>query len=158
MNVRVTVNSAGIVQRMKERENLVSQRMGELAYTLAKQGSEVVRTNLSRAEYDGDERVGVAPEKRATGAAVLATGQAITFLEFGAGVRYGEGYPGTRPPGIVGIGQYGQGHGANIEGWTFIDAAGNMQHTYGNAPYAPMYYAAKTMATLVEPMARMVFV
>lgn len=77
---------------------------------------------------------------------ISASGYEVCFIEFGAGVRYGYGYRGERPPGIVGIGEYGLGGGKNPRGWWF-SKDGQSHHTFGNPPAEAMY---KTVQDLAE--------
>ena len=52
--------------------------------------------------------------------AMIVAGGAAIWIEFGTGVFHNEPdeYP-ERPPGIGGIGEYGQGQGENPEGWYY---------------------------------------
>lgn len=147
----------GIIDRLKAREEKFPEKTRAFAYTLAESGTKIAQNLFSDAVYQGNGSVGVRAEKKTFGAAVVASGPGVAFIEFGAGVALGNGYPGTRPPGIVGIGQYGYGRGANIEGWTYIDESGNMQQTIGNAPYAPMFNTATQLRAMLPEASRAVF-
>lgn len=79
---------------------------------------------------------------------ISVQGEQVCFIEFGSGVRFGYGYLGPKPEGIVPIGEYGKGKGKNPKGWWFKDeASGKGVHTYGNPPAMAMY---STMNDLCE--------
>lgn len=93
-------------------------------------------------------------EPSENGFRIVAGGDDICFIEFGAGVYHNgaESYPGERPPGIVGIGQYGAGHGMQ-EWWWVVDKLG----TNGTPTMKPMWEAAYEMRSRIEEVAREVF-
>ena len=127
---------------------------------LAEYGAEDARLRFAAARYAGTNDVTVATGESEGHATVDARGEAVAFIEFGTGVRYGNGYPGERPDGIVGIGEYGDKRGATGKPWAYWGDPGNagwvpknsrgesiwgLAMTYGNAPNAPMYHAANRM-------------
>ena len=127
---------------------------------LAELGAADAQLRFAAARYAGTNDVTVSVGEADGHAEVIAHGEAVAFIEFGTGVRYGNGYPGERPEGIVGIGEYGDKHGATGRPWAYKGAQGNagwqarkkngepiegLSLTYGNAPNAPMYRAANRM-------------
>ena len=136
---------------------------------LAEYGAEDARLRFAAARYAGTNDVTVATGESGGHATVDAHGEAVAFIEFGTGVRYGNGYPQARPDGIVGIGEFGKGHGATGKPWTYRGEPGNagwpvtrkngksragVAMTYGNAPNAPMYHAANRMREQAGETAR----
>ena len=90
---------------------------------------------------------------------IHADGKAVAFVEFGAGVFYnglGGGKHPTRPPGIVGIGEYGKGKGKQ-QAWGFVGEDGEVYITRGTPEQPGMWLAAQTMRENVERIAREVF-
>lgn len=93
---------------------------------------------------------------------VEANGKDVCFIEFGAGVYYNgaEPYPGgltNRTSEIVGIGQYGKGHGKQ-NGWYFNDENGGPTHyTYGTLAAKPMWFAANKVQSELTKIANEVF-
>ena len=87
---------------------------------------------------------------------IQANGKDVAFVEFGAGVRFGQGYQGERPEGIVGIGEYGKGRGKNPKGWWY-SKDGESKHSYGNPPAQVFYNTMNDLAEKVEDIAREVF-
>jgi len=151
--ITITSNINQVVARLKAYEARIPTKLKMLAERLAEYGKVSIAAGFSAAAYDGDSSFSVNVVETANGCSVVVNGQAVAFIEFGAGVRYGYGYPGVRPPGIVGIGEYGQGQGANLDGWYF----GEGIHTYGNQPYAPIYYTAKELRAKILTIAEGVF-
>lgn len=150
------------VADLKEKADELCNRLAELGCTRAK-------LDFSNAIYDGVNDVDVHVEPIDNGYKVVATGNAVMFIEFGAGVYYnGSGsYPGELPPGVVGIGEYGQGRGKN-DWWLYPGPPGNaggvpstsvpgMTITHGNPPAAAMYHAEQDVRNAVERIAREVF-
>lgn len=124
---------------------------------------------FKHAAYDGVNDVKVHREKLENGYAVIASGEAAAFIEYGSGVYHnGSGsYPGEIPPGIVGIGQYGKGLGSNPY-WFYTgqpgNAGGELAHgrtnstiTHGNPPAAIMYRAEQIAIHAAQRAADEVF-
>ena len=101
--------------------------------------------------------ISVTVEPIGNGYAVVAEGVEVMFVEFGAGVYYNgsESYPGERPEGVVGIGEYGKGHGKQ-DAWGYKDGDG-VTIARGNMPSAAMYYAKEDIRRDIERIAREVF-
>lgn len=98
------------------------------------------------------------PEETDDGYIVRATGDEILFIEFGAGATYGEGHPDTL--GEFGVGTYpGKGHWNDPNGWTFYDnnSESGLTHTYGNEPFAGMYYGRMMAEQSIDVIADEVF-
>ena len=146
----------------KDKADEVCKRLAELGCTRAK-------LDFSNAIYDGVNDVDVHVEPIDNGYKVVASGNAVMFIEFGAGVYYnGSGsYPGELEPGVVGIGQYGQGRGKN-DWWLYPGPPGNaggvpsttvpgMTITHGNPPAAAMYHAKQEVQDAKERIADEVF-
>ena len=81
------------------------EKANELCRRLAEIGKVRAELDFSNAIYDGTNDVTVHVEPIDNGYVVRATGGAVMFIEFGAGVYHnGSGsYPGELPPGVVGI-------------------------------------------------------
>lgn len=150
------------IERAQERGKLLCERLAEI-------GIYEASIRFTTAMYDGTNDVICEAEKRDDGLCwvIKAKGEAVCFIEFGAGIYYNEegdaNYPNGRPAGIVGIGEFGKGHGADRtkygdpKGWWYKDESGEWQHTYGNPAAMPMYYAASEMRDKIAEIAREVF-
>lgn len=146
----------------KDKADEVCKRLAELGCTRAK-------LDFSNAIYDGENDVEVNIKPIDNGYAVVASGNAVMFIEFGAGVYYnGSGsYPGELEPGVVGIGEYGQGRGKN-NWWYYSGPLGNgtgepstkvpgLNITHGNPPAAAMYHAKREVQDAKDRIANEVF-
>lgn len=133
----------------------------------AKLGMEVASVSYQAADYTGPKRFHV--DVRDDGErikAVVATGQSVLFLEFGAGVTYGYGHPeaGTHDmgPGTWPYPHYQTINGEQVQnwkspyGWYLPDALGG-EHTYGNAPSMGMYQARKEITEKLSELVAEVF-
>ena len=145
---------------------LVEAAPPKIERKLAEIGAEEAAYRFLNAYYAGRNDITVQTDEVDEHAGVIANGNAVAFIEFGAGVAVNSGtsYPQERPRGIVDIGQYGQGKGSNYAGWFYKGEQGNageevyrhtkggdvlqpgVYHTYGNPAEAPMYHATNTMA------------
>jgi hypothetical protein len=90
---------------------------------------------------------------------VVAGGNAI-WLEFGTGVRHNGSAGGSPHPvgaelGMT-IGEYGQGKGANPNGWWYYDGD-KVKHTYGIPANMFMWRTARELERVAPELAREVF-
>ncbi len=152
-----SVTLSDTIRRLEEYQNSIPTKVRMIAQRLAELGAEKVFVGFRAATYDGSGDFSVDVKEIANGYRIEANGQAIAFMEFGAGVRFGEGYPGTKPAGISPIGAYGKGRGSREKGWYFTNLSGASQHTYGNPPNAVMYKTAQELREKVLMVAREVF-
>lgn len=125
----------------------LQNRANEICRRLADLGAERASVGFSEADYDGTNDVRVSVEPIENGYAVHASGNAVLFIEFGAGVTRGYGHP--RPEGY-GPGTYpGKGHWNDPKGWYYAHG----QKSWGNPPAAAMYYAEQEVAEAVQRVA-----
>lgn len=128
---------------------------------LQQEGFERANYYFSAATYDGTNDVYVSIQKTGDGFYIWAQGEAVCFIEYGAGVYWANqfDYPGERKPPVAGIGQYGKGNGMK-EYWFYRGDPGTngvmstkkpgMVITHGNPPNAPMYYTAQHLKESIE--------
>lgn len=137
---------------LKEYEKFLESKTEELCERLAEFGVQKA-TAYFKVPYDGNNDVFVKWKSRGKNqVAVLAVGQAVLFLEFGAGKMMGYGHP--EPMGF-GPGTYpGKGHWDDPNGWIYQH---DRPRSYGNPPSAAMYNAHKEVGLEIERMAREVF-
>lgn len=142
------------VKEVKRYAAWVTKKEAELRSRLAMLGATVASIQFARAIYTGSNDVTVRVDNTGSVAVIYAEGEAVAFIEFGAGATYGYGHPQAGEFG-VGPGTYpdGKGHWDNPKGWWF----GSGQHTYGNPPAAAMYSAVQEIAKSVTEIAREVF-
>lgn len=166
--ITVELSKAGIqaaIREVRQYKAWFEEKRELLIRKLAEEGlmTAHIRFAATAAAYDAarggaDWEVVITPTENGKGWTLRASGEDICFLEFGAGVTHGSNYPGRKPLGVIGIGLYGKGQGANPNGWYFRNAANEPVHTLGNAPAAAMYYAEETIRRKVIGIAKEVFV
>lgn len=157
--IRFGLNTADIDRAIRElrcyRASL-PEKGREICRRLAEYGLLLAENAYEGTAYDGEKNVFVEVEETERGYRILADGEAVLFLEFGAGITYGYGHPQDADFGM-GPGTYpippGKGHWNDPKGWWTPEGV----HTYGNAPSMAMYNAAKDMRDEVERVAREVF-
>lgn len=146
------------IKELKVYRYSVEQRKDKLLEELAHIGVKEASVRFTTAMYDGvnDSHVTLKPTSK--GYTIVAEGKAVAFIEFGAGVHYNSGdpYPDPRPAGIVGIGEYGKGHGKR-QAWGFKDDSGELVITHGNPAAMPMWYASEEMRSKILKIAKEVF-
>lgn len=112
----------------------------------------------SNSSVEHHPTIDVTVEPLDNGYMVLASGDEICFVEFGAGVHYNssDNYPGGRLHGyMAGIGEYGKGHGKQ-DAWYF-NRGGETYRTHGNPPTPGMYFASEEMLQQITKIAKEVF-
>ena len=140
----VSIDSA--IKELKAYRDSLDGKKDKLLEELANIGVREASVRFTTAMYDGVNDSSVTLEVINDGYAIVAEGQAVAFIEFGAGVYHnsGEPYPDPRPEGIVKIGEYGKGHGKR-QAWGFRDDSGELVITHGNPAAMPMWYASEEM-------------
>lgn len=158
--IKVTMGASSLDRAVKELrvyEKWIEQKTAALTERLATLGAYEATVRFSRAYYDGNKNVTVSVEPIPSGWKVVASGQAVCFIEFGAGVYYNgsEPYP-ERPAGVAGIGEYGQGKGKQNT-WGYYSDGGELILTHGTPAAMPMHHAGRMMEQELLRIAREVF-
>ena len=158
IKVKLTTNSIGkAVKEVQRYANWVTEKEAELRSRLAMLGATVASIQFARAIYTGSNDVSVRVDDTGSVAVIYAEGEAVVFIEFGSGLKYGYGHPQAGEfgygPGTYSDGPNGKGYWDNEKGWWF----GSGQHTYGNPPAMAMYNAVQEIAENVTKIAREVF-
>ncbi len=158
IKVELTDRSIGkAANELRKYAAWVTQKEKELRDRLAMLGASVASIQFARAIYTGSNDVTVRVDNTGSVAVIYAEGEAVVFIEFGAGAKYGYGHPQAGEfgygPGTWSDGPEGKGHWDNPSGWWF----GSGQHTYGNPPAMAMYKAVQEIAENVTEIAREVF-
>lgn len=174
MNVYVNVLSPISVENAVKDLNRFIRKIerleAELPKALAEYGVPVAQMRYDNAAYDifaHDGRnpyesamqaehpdINVTMEEDGKGVSIIARGEKVLFVEFGAGIFYNgeEGYLGERPEGVVGIGEYGKGLG-NRPVWGYSDESGH-HVTHGTPASNAMYFTEQDIIEKVEETAR----
>lgn len=164
--MRKTVISVGLganeieraIRDLKHYKREFLDREKRLVEGLAEIGLKEASVRFTTAMYDGTNDVSVRLDETANGYVIVAEGKAVAFIEFGAGVYHNgsEPYPNPRPNGIVGIGEYGKGHGKQ-KAWGYFDESGELVITRGNPAAMPMWYASEEIKNSVLKVVKEVF-
>lgn len=145
------------VQHLNSR---LQRKADEIARRLAEIGVQEAQFGFASAQYDGVYDAEVHLDRRGPGQyAVVADGESVLFIEFGAGITYN--YNAAHPEAAengMGPGTYNPASDAWMrpEGW-WMDGPDGKVHTWGNPPEMPMYLAVKDLEAQLEQIAREVF-
>jgi hypothetical protein len=146
------------IKELKAFRDSLEGKKDKLLKELGEIGVREASVRFTTVMYDGVNDSEVTLETTNDGYAIVASGRAVAFIEFGAGVYHNgsEPYPDPRPAGIVGIGEYGKGYGKRNT-WVYRDDAGEKVFTHGNPAAMPLWYASEEMRSQIETIARRVF-
>ncbi len=159
-----------LINKLKAYQKTLDDKQKQLLEELAKIGIDVASAKFQTAQYDGENDVVVSTTPEWVGDNKLfltATGNAVTFIEFGTGVHYAEQHPKAAALGAI-RGAYGQGKGSR-DTWGYYGSPGTNGQvikendkgtvvlTHGNPPARAMYDATKEMRNQVVNIAREVF-
>lgn len=152
---------AELLRRLDSYTDNISKRADELCKRLADMGAVNVSLQFSRAIYTGPNDFSVSVEDLGGNRyQIVVSGQSVAFVEFGAGVTYGEGHPQAAEFG-VGPGTWpGKGHWDDPNGWYLPkekQLSDGTKHSYGNPPNMPMYNTAQDLKQEIARVARDVF-
>ena len=153
------------VREIQAYREWIIRKADELAHKLADIGAVNVSLGYARAAYTGDKDISVSVEERGENSyAIVANGETLLFVEFGAGIRFGDGHPMNAALGY-GPGTWPDKHfsynskGELVENWSndrgWYTPTG--VHTYGNPPSMTMYFTAKELRERILEVAREVF-
>lgn len=157
-----------LIRKVEDLGNWQSDRAIVFADRLAQEGMEIASVKFSQAVYDGTNDVSVTVEPRGNNVrAVVATGGATLFIEFGTGVTYPDDHPEAGELGMK-RGEYGQGHGKQHSWGYYGDPGTNgvlkekknggfVVITHGNPANMPMYETVKELQDRLTEIAKEVF-
>ena len=159
--IEIGLSKQGIdraIKELKEYKQDFLDREKKLVELLAEIGLKEASVRFTTAMYDGTNDVSVTLDEIKNGYAIVADGEAVAFIEFGAGVYHNtsEPYPNPRPDGIVGIGEYGKGYGKR-KAWGYKNENNELVITRGNPAAMPMWYASEEIKSSVLKIAKEVF-
>ena len=152
-----------VIKRLDGYKNQLPGKMNLLMERLAVIGAYRARADFSAAMYAGDNDVEITVNAIANGYEVVASGKSVLFIEFGTGVINPE-HPKSGELGFS-HGTYGQGKGANENGWVYVGEQGNagqtvregVYRTRGNPPAKAMYNSSEEVRRRIQEIAREVF-
>lgn len=137
--VRVNLSGSSIESAIKELERYkkyILSKTEELLIELAKEGVYVATVEFGKAVYDGTNDVEVRFEQRENNkAAVIATGNATLFIEFGTGINYPDSHPLSGESNMK-HGEFGHKLGRLPNGWRYQGDAGTNGEVITQGKYA----------------------
>lgn len=146
-----------VIKQINEYKADMQRKEARLVTELARYGCSKAQIKFNNfIDYDGENVVTVEFDVNGTEATIRANGQAVAFIEFGAGVYYNGlagKYPIPTPPEIVGIGEYGHGLGKR-KAWGYYQEDGNLVITHGNPPAMAMYNTIVELEEEIGDIAR----
>ena len=142
------------IKGVREYKKRLLEKEDELRRRLAELGANVASIQFSGATYDGTNDVTVRVDDTGSVAVIYAEGQAVAFIEFGSGAKYGYGHTYADTLGM-GPGTYpeGKGHWDDPNGWYYTHGL----KSYGNPPAMAMVKAIERMTEEITTIARDVF-
>lgn len=160
-NIIITLSPSSIDKVIKElndyKRNI--KRKAELLIEAMVQYGEDYAINAVGHVRTGETLTTVEGYRRNHVGVIVAGGNAI-WLEFGTGVRHnGPAGSSPHPRGKelgMRIGEYGKGHGADLNGWWYYDDTG-IKHTYGIKANMFMYKTAQELRRVMPQLAMEVF-
>lgn len=140
--------------KLKRLEEELPKALAEFGATYAQAAYD---TNIHNVYWDGKSdhtNIKVTAEPTEKGWRVLAEGDEVCFVEFGAGVFFNADGGGMfeRPEGVVGIGEYGAGNGKN-DVWAF-GSGKSRKVTYGTPASNTLYFTAREIEDRIVETAR----
>ena len=169
MEIKVT-GVERLINKLRTYQKSLEEKQHRLLEGLVKLGIDVASVKFQTAQYDGENDVIVNRQPEWVGDNKLfltATGNAVTFIEFGAGIHYAEQHPNAAAFGAI-RGAYGQGKGSR-DSWGYYGTPGTNGRvikendkgtvvlTHGNPPARAMYDSVKEMRNQIANIAREVF-
>lgn len=147
----------------------ILKKTEQLLAELSNEGVSIASAKFDAALYAGDNDVNVKFEQRGENkVAIIATGNATLFIEFGTGVKYPDSHPLANENGMK-HGAYGHKLGALPNGWRYNGNPGNMGevitqgkhkgeiHTYGNPANMSMYMTERELEQKFTEIVKRVF-
>lgn len=167
-----------VVSNLQKLQDDLKLKGDELATRLGQLGVRIATMYYAQGVYAGYNDVEVTLDE--TGklgtAKIVASGNAVLFIEFGTGITMPDAYEARaelKSGKVAEHGKYGQGYGADPNGWyypatnglgsnppdgsEYADRNQTFIHTYGNPAFPAMYMTRNDLIDSIERIAREVF-
>ena len=166
--ITVTTNVDSVIEKLNRYKRNAKDKRKRFLEKLGEEGISLANVKIQQVQYDGYNDSFVEPLTWEGDKLILAvSGSAITFIEFGTGVHYGEQHP-EPLPGMV-RGTFGKGLGSR-DAWYYQGHPGThgeirrvrkggavVVRTHGNPPNRVVYDTAKELRDRVTQIAREVY-
>ena len=167
--ITISLNQKSIdsaIKDLKAYQQTLDAKTNELISELEKIGIETIKSIVSEIPYEdkgNDISVGSDGTEGSDGVyktRIRLSGSKVLFIEFSAGITYGQSdYPLPSGSGF-GVGTYpGQKNAFNPDGWYYTDQETGQTgiHSYGNRAYMPVYHASEAIVLQVHDIAKRIF-
>jgi hypothetical protein len=164
MTITVKLSSSGLesaAKQLRKYAESLNDKSEKLVRELCSVGVDNAIGELLHHIDTGETINSIQYEHNGKSGRIVAGGNAV-WIEFGTGVRY-NGAVGSYAHekaaelGMSPIGCYGQGNGANENGWWYIGKDGKRHHTFGIASTPFMYNTSKELRRELKDIAKDVF-
>lgn len=149
------------IDALGDYERKLDQKNKQMLDKIADVGVNTAEYRFASAEYDGDYSVSVDKETDESTVYVVASGDAVAFIEFGTGFYYPDDHPLATQPwmqhGSWSMSEHGKGHWDDENGWWYDSGGGKSVNTYGNPANMCMYNSAVDMKSRAVDIAKEVF-
>lgn len=154
---------------LKKYEKRLAEKRNKFIELLKREGLSELNVLWNSALYDGLDVTQTRVVDIPNGFELEVNGNAVCFIEFGAGVYYNSAnpYPGTRPPEVGDIGTYGKLNGQKPywfytgqpgnAGGELADGHRNSTITHGNPANAPLWKTAQYLRNRLNELAKEAF-
>lgn len=128
------------ILKLQRHRSSQASALKQTCMDLASLGATRASLDYARTPYDGNKDVTISVEDIPNGAKIVASGESVLFLEYGAGAKYGYGHP---EPGAYGPGTFNPNsdNWQDPNGWYYAHG----QKSWGNPPSAAMYNAKQVI-------------
>ena len=152
------------IDELKQYQSDIDIKMKQLVDELAELGLDTISSVIQEIpeEETGQDMImdkkSIMENDGIVSMSIELSGSKVLFIEFSAGVTFGQkDYPLDSGSGY-GVGTYpGQTHAFDPGGWFYTDENGESKHSYGNRAYMPMYHARTEMCNQVLEIAQRIF-
>lgn len=147
------------IKALKQYKKDLQQKINELIDRMVAVGEDYAINAVGHVDT-GETLNSIVGYRKGKKGFVVAGGNAV-WIEFGTGVTY-NGSVGSSPHpkgeelGFT-IGTYGEGRGADFNGWYYIGDDGAKKHTYGIEANLFMYRTARQIEAVFPDLAKEVF-
>lgn len=158
---------------LEEYKNSLTKKCETFVKRLAESGINVAKGNTGKFGHYIAFSIKTEPKKDGCNGLLLATdtGKIVSKWQTSDGIKsadvspllmveFGSGQKAENPKNIPGVGQGtfpDQSHAFDPNGWYWRDLDGNLHHSKGISPKAPMYKASMEMQNLIVKVAKEVF-
>lgn len=158
------------IRQVEQYQQKLERDMKYIVKEMAKRGVDIIKAEYAAAPYAGvkDYKVDYHLSDDGMTATIIASGQSVLFLEFGAGL-----FKASAPFAVLDLlsgqpmphGTYGQGKGKNPKGWAYVGqmgsnppggtyqtAGGRVVRTMGNDAVPAVWHAKKAMKAILNQL------